>query len=131
MNKLCPLNLGIDTAAFRSLARHMFDDPEEISEEYVDRDECRMQYLTEIENLVDAGEILEGLGLGLDPEILVGCWMLEISRTDSCGIHWDECWEIVRVEQVTETKTVTYWKPIREQTATEAAPYGKPNRSKK
>lgn len=45
----------------------------------------------------------------INPEELVGTWMMECSRDYSNGICWSEVSEIVKVEEVTETIVVTKW----------------------
>lgn len=109
-HNLTPWHLGIGTDKFRKLVQYMFDDPEEIDEVYIDRDECRMKYLAQI-TLDEAKAIAHLHQLSCAPVHLVGNWMLEVSRTDSNGICWHEVNELIRVEEVTETIVVKKWKP--------------------
>lgn len=99
---------------FRSLIKYLYEatDAEELNEVYIDRDECRMTYLMQITpEVADEVEKQFNLGVMLKNQ-LIGDWLLELSRTDSNGLHWGEVYDIVRAEKKTETITVTKWKPI-------------------
>lgn len=104
-------SFGLTPVQFRSLVRHIFDDPFDISEEYVYHSECRVILGAEID-LDVAKEIIDCIAgnTNFTPEDLVGTWMCETYRDD--GIQWSLIEEIQKCHQVTETKIVTTWKPI-------------------
>ena len=112
MNKISKYDNVVTPAQFGSLIRSIFEDPFEISEDFMKHSECRCEFGQEID-LELAKEILDSYkGVNIEPKDLVGTWMMECSRDYSNGIYWDEVSEIVKVEKVTETITVTKWKPI-------------------
>ena len=116
MNKISKYDAVVTTAQFKSLIRSIFEDPFEISEDFMKHSECRCEFGQEID-LDLAKEILDSYkGVNITPEELVGTWMMECLRDYSNGIYWDEVSEIVKVEKVTETITVTKWKPIENET---------------
>lgn len=110
MNKLESSSIGRLT--FKTIIRSIFDDCFDIDETYIDHSECRVQLGAHIE-LDMATELVDMYGLNIPPSDLVGTWMIEATRDRSNGLYWDEVYEAVKVEEVTETKTVTSWKPIR------------------
>lgn len=110
-NELTPSNLGISSEKFIGVVKYLFDDPEEIEEVYVDRDECRMKYLAHVD-IETAKDCVNLRLLSCLSEHLVGDWMLQVSRTDREGICWFEVDKLIRVEKVTETVVVTKWKPV-------------------
>ena len=117
MNKISRYGVKVTSAQFSSLIRSIFEDPFEISEEFAKHSECRCELGQEID-LTLAKEILDSFkGVPINPEELVGTWMMECSRDYSNGICWSEVSEIVKVEEVTETIVVTKWKPICDETA--------------
>ena len=112
MNKISKYGGLMTPVQFGSLIRSIFEDPFEISEEFAKHSECRCEFGQEID-LDLAKEILDSYkNVSVKPEDLVGTWMMECSRDYSNGIYWSEVSEIVKVEKVTETITVTKWKPI-------------------
>ena len=112
MNKISKHGTVVNPVQFRQLIRSIFEDPFEISEDFMKHSECRCELGQEID-LELAKEILDSYkGVNIEPKDLVGTWMMECSRDYSNGIYWDEVSEIVKVEKVTETITVTKWKPI-------------------
>ena len=112
MNKISKYDGLMTPVQFGSLIRSIFEDPFEISEEFAKHSECRCEFGQEID-LDLAKEILDSYkNVSVKPEDLVGTWMMECSRDYSNGIYWSEVSEIVKVEKVTETITVTKWKPI-------------------
>lgn len=114
MNKISqygPNSFGLTPAQFKTLVRFIFDDPFDIKEEYHQYSECLVTLGAEI-GLEVAKECLECVvgNIQIKPEDLVGTWMCDTSRDD--GIRWDDISEIQKCHQVTETKIVTTWKPI-------------------
>lgn len=109
MNKLESSSIGRTT--FKTIIRDMFDDCFDIDETYIDHSECSVQLGAHID-LDMATELVDYYGLNIPPSDLVGTWMIEATRDRNNGLYWDEVCEAVKVEEVTETKTVTKWKPI-------------------
>ncbi len=100
---------------FKSFLRYMFDDPEEIGNEYAKHSSCRVQLMATIDESV-ALELIESFNLSLSKEDLIGNWMIESLSDYNWGIEWDLVDEVVKVHKVTETITVTKWKPIQNET---------------
>ena len=126
MNKIWKYGTTLTTAQFKSLIRSIFEDPFEISEEFMKHQECRCELGQEID-LELAKEILDSYkGIQITPEQLVGTWMMECSRSYNDGIYWDEVSEIVKVREVTETITVTKWKPIEDENPVSEVPCARP-----
>lgn len=119
----------VPSKAFNTIMRFIFDDPETVEEHYLEHSECRVvqiayigyEELKELHSKIgtDAGA-LHGVKLSE----LVGTWMLEGTRSDNNGMYWDQVTEIVKCQEVTETITVTKWKPIpdAEKSTTESIP---------
>lgn len=128
MNKI--VRGPVPNEAFDIILRFIFDDHETVEEDYLEHSECRVVQVAHIdfESLhqlharlmqVDVG-VLDGVKLSE----LVGDWMLEGTRSDNNGMYWDQIPEIVKCHEVTETITVTKWKPIpdAEKSSTESVP---------
>lgn len=97
---------------FDDLRKFIFDDYETLEEDYMEHDECRIVILSEV-SLADAQGFLERHPeYDIAAESLVGAWMGETTRSDNNGTYWDGFYEFQKVKQVTETVTVTSWKPI-------------------
>ncbi|QHJ79824.1 MAG: hypothetical protein [Caudoviricetes sp.] len=96
---------------FTQLLRYLFDDSFDISEEFSKHSSCRVELGAEICEEV-AEDIISSFKLDIDPVQLVGTWKCEAERSYNNGVHWDCVDEAIMVVQVTETKTVTSWKPI-------------------
>lgn len=127
MNKISRYGVKVTSAQFSSLIRSIFEDPFEISEEFAKHSECRCELGQEID-LDLAKEILDCYkGVFIKPEELVGTWMMECSRDYSNGIYWDTVSEIIKVEKVTETITVTKWKPICDENSAHSVPPVRPH----
>jgi hypothetical protein len=116
MNKISKYDNVVNPVQFGTLIRSIFEDPFEISEDFMKHSECRCELGQEID-LELAKEILDCFkGVHIKPEDLVGTWMMECSRDYSNSIYWSEVSEIIKVEEVTETIVVTKWKPICDET---------------
>lgn len=97
---------------FRSLREFIFDDYETLEEDYMEHDECRIVMLSEV-SLADAQLFVNSHpDCDIAAESLVGHWMGETTRSNNNGTYWGGFYEFQKVKQVTETKTVTSWKPI-------------------
>lgn len=114
----------VPSKTFNRLIRYIFDDPETVEEDYIDHDECRVVYVAELrgQDLHDLHQYLmqDGMDLGalfgtplLDMD---GYWMMETTRSNSNGTYWDQVTEIRKSHEVTETVTVTKWKPLKDAT---------------
>lgn len=112
MNKITKHSGAVPSGQFKKLTKYMFDDAFDIEEDFDQHSECHVKIGAEID-LQAAEEILDSFTeVQIKPEDLVGTWMIEGSRDYNNGFYWDNVDEIVKVEQVTETITVTTWKPI-------------------
>lgn len=130
MNKI--VRGKVPSKAFDIIMRYIFDDPETVDETYLEHSECRVVQVARIESEADLIELANILGPnsdvgalhGIKLSELVGHWMLEGTRSDSNGMYWDTVDEIVKCHEVTETITVTKWKPIpdAEKSSTESVP---------
>ena len=131
MNKISRYGVKVTSTQFSSLIRSIFEDPFEISEEFAKHSECRCELGQEID-LDLAKEILDSFkGVQIKPKDLVGTWMMECSRDYNNGIYWDEVSEIVKVHKVTETITVTKWKPICDENSAHSVPPVRPHSCQK
>lgn len=110
MNKITASSLNMGSE-FKALLRYMFDDNEEIESDYAKHSSCRVKLLARIDQEI-AIDIINEFNLPLTVDDLVGNWVIESLSDYSWGIDWDMVDEAVKVEQVTETITVTKWKPI-------------------
>ena len=127
MNKISKYGVQIGTAPFKEFIKHIFDDSFDIEEEFSKHSECRVSIGAEID-LEVAKDILESFSdVHIKPEDLVGTWMMECSRDYSNGIYWDTVSEIIKVEKVTETITVTKWKPICDENSAHSVPPVRPH----
>lgn len=113
MNELTAKILGLDESGFIKFMKHMFDDTFEISNEYSKHSACNVELGTEID-LEYATELVQTFALPVAPSDLVGTWAYAASSDYSWGIEWSMVECAYRVEQVTETITVTNWKPVRD-----------------
>lgn len=118
MNKLSASTLGITDQQFTQLIRLIFDDYEELDEQHLKHSEFLITALADVDKGW-ANTMVKMINLSIDSSVLVGHWIAELCREESWGTNWSQTSEILRAEEVTETKTVTYWKPIRESTETE------------
>ena len=110
--KIIKCGADVTSAQFKSLIRNIFEDPTKVESVYVKCSEHAVKYIQEID-LELAKEILDCCkGTSLTPEQLVGTWMMKCSQDYTNGIYWDSVSEIYKVHKVTETVTVTTWKPI-------------------
>lgn len=110
----------IPSKTFSRVIRYIFDDADMVEEDYMDHDECRVTLVAELreEDLQDFFNYLMRAGHDLGPlhgtpmESLIGNWVMDTTRSNSNGLHWDEVSEICKCHEVTETITVTKWKPV-------------------
>ncbi len=111
MNKLTCFSLNLDGKVFKRLLKYLFDDTFEIDSEYAKHSECNV-VLGATVDLEVASDIVSNFNLEIKPEELVGTWAVSGMSDYSNGFYWDCVDEAYRVEEVTETKVVTYWKPV-------------------
>ena len=87
---------------------------------FAKHDECNITVVSSVDaemaelignTLVERGVSLGALW-GESFTVFIGDWMAEPSRSYTNGTNWDCVYEIVRCHEVTETITVTKWKPI-------------------
>lgn len=124
MNKI--LKHSHSSKKFKVLIQYIFDDYQEIDEVYLKHDEVAVKAIAEVTLEIATDAIAEAEIEGMQPQELVGIWMMEGSRSSSNGFYWDLVDEIVKVEEVTETKIVTYWKPICDENSTTSSESVKP-----
>lgn len=124
MNKI--LKHSHSSKKFKVLIQYIFDDYQEIDEVYLEHDEVAVKAIAEVTLEIATDAIAEAEIEGMQPQELVGIWMMEGSRSSSNGFYWDLVDEIVKVEEVTETKIVTYWKPICDENSTTSSESVKP-----
>ncbi|AEJ81435.1 gp59 [Erwinia phage vB_EamM-Y2] len=113
MNNLTAKVLGLDGNEFIRFMKYMFDDTFEIDEEYSKHSSCNVERGVEID-LEIATDLVQSFCLPVAPADLVGVWAFAASSDYSWGIEWDMVDCAYRVEQVTETITVTKWKPVQD-----------------
>lgn len=115
MNKISKCSDRWTSKQFKTFIQYIFDDYQVVEESYLKHDEVVVKAIAEVtlEIAADALNEAEIEGVGLCD--LVGIWMMEGSRSDSNGFYWDLVDEILKVEEVTETKIVKSWKPIRDE----------------
>lgn len=124
MNKITDQTFSLSRNGVNELWKYIFDDAEEDEGGHYKHDEYFVTLVAEVD-LEWAATIIEKLNLTLNrpenrevtPDMLVGNWMAEGTRSPNNGFYWDYLSEIVRVEKVVETITVTKWKPIVDETA--------------
>lgn len=124
MNKITDQTFSLSRNGVNKLWKYIFDDAEEDEGGHYKHDEYFVKLVAEVD-LEWAATIIEKLNLTLNrhenrevtPDMLVGNWMAEGTRSPNNGFYWDYLSEIVRVEKVVETITVTKWKPIVDETA--------------
>lgn len=110
----------VPSKTFNQLIRYIFDDAEMVEEDYMDHDECRVLLIAELrdQDLHDLHQYLMrsdvnfGALLGTPVTALTGHWMMEATRSNNNGTYWDQVSEIHKCHEVTETITVTKWKPL-------------------
>lgn len=124
MNKI--LKHSHSSKKFKVLIQYIFDDYQEIDEVYLKHDEIAVKAIAEVTLEIATDAIAEAEIEGMQPQELVGIWMMEGSRSSSNGFYWDLVDEIVKVEEVTETKIVKYWKPICDENSTTSSESIKP-----
>lgn len=119
MNKITDQTFALFRNGWQKLLRHIFDDAESIEGGHFKHSEYFCQMVAEVD-LEWATEIVTRCGLSyacpdnreVDPASLVGSWMVDGTTSPDNGFYWDCVSEIVKVEKVTKTVTVTEWKPI-------------------
>lgn len=133
MNKITNQTFALSRNNLNRLWRYIFDDCEEDEGGHFKHDEYFVKLIAKVD-LEWASIIIDKLELTLNqptdrevkPEMLVGTWMAEGTRSSNNGFYWDYLSEIVRVEKVVETITVTKWKPIANEIASECSPQQPP-----
>lgn len=132
MNKITDQTFALSNNGWQKLLRHIFDDCETIEGGHFKHSEFFCQLVGEVD-LDWASHIVASMGLTyarhfdreVKPADLVGTWMVEGTTSPGNGFYWDYVSEVAKVEKVTETITVTKWKPIPDETAS-ACSYQQP-----
>lgn len=111
MNSLTKKSLGLDASEFKRFVKYLFDDTFKISEEFAKHSSCNVTEGVTVD-LEIATNIVELFSIPVSAADLVGTWAIDVLSDYNWGIEWDMVYEAYRVEQVTETITVTKWKPV-------------------
>ncbi|WJN63683.1 hypothetical protein Erwinia_phage_Aioli_00035 [Erwinia phage Aioli] len=113
MNNLNHTSTGLVGGDFIKFLKYLFDDTFEIDATPGKHSSSNVTLGVEV-TLEVAIDMVDEFQLPIAAADLVGTWAMDASSDYSWGIEWSMVDCAYRVEQVTETKIVTSWKPVQD-----------------